>query len=50
MHNKPSKRDKLFDELKDFRADAFQLLTPDQAVAAMCWLAAFALIFAPWLK
>lgn len=39
-------------DLKDFRAPlgAFQLLDPDDAVAAICALAALALIFAPWLQ
>ena len=38
------------DELKNCRDDAFQLLTPDETVAALCCLAVFALLFAPWLK
>ena len=39
------------DDLKDFHAPlgAFQLLEPDGAVAAICALGVFALIFWPWL-
>lgn len=39
------------DELKNYRADdSFQLLTEDEAVAAICCLAVFAMLFAPWLQ
>lgn len=40
-------------DLRDFRPsedeDAFVILTPEQCVCALCAIAVFALLFAPWL-
>lgn len=38
------------DDLKDWRADGFQLISPDAAVFALCALAFLALIFWPELS
>lgn len=39
----------MLDDMRDYRADSFQLMSPDAAVLALCCIIALAAIFTPYL-